>query len=534
VEVLGLSYKHTAVMIGIFFILSQISISTTTSIHSQSTLLSTDDSNNLTIWADGCFSLVGWTEMHADSGFATEAAISGTGGLQMDSDGFIVPFIPDIDDSDSGPLFVKQFTTPFTLADIVDFRVIMGYTHNVGYAGCLRVILFDETLNQTVSVEIYNRETGPDDNGRVRWTYYPLLDSPTWVWRSGYLDQSWDVEVSSWYDDVMDTPCVQIDIGDYIWPYFRELTYLNFETDRSIHYIGIQWVRNPDMDYSGYGLSLHDIRLIHRQSETFTRKWFHDCSNVSYFSQITEWDTTWWGERILTGDGVRSVNDSLVFDNMSSDNPGWHGPIFIHEITDPFPLSRLMRFSTSLEVTDELYDQDAKIELFLLGEDYSPILSIYCRQVHLSSSQVYYGIRYYFSNYDTADHYVTQGFLPPFEGRLTAWMTGHLGVLGTIPYEGRMLFTELNDTELNREISFIGIIPSVHDFHPMIPVRVHDILLETASNIPLTNPTSPGESDVPFVISPSSLISISVSLVSLSIIVIFTTKTIQYRRSDSI
>jgi len=491
--------------------------------------------NPLAIWHDDCTNTTGWTEQTSASGYNADGVISGTGGLHAGLLALYVPEIPPTTYNEYGPLFTKEFPNPIAISEILDFRVRLRFYDNPSEAGSLKIYLFDENKKSVFTLGL-NDVDYSNLNYRVIFHYNPVTLSP-WYAYTLESENDWNDYISFWYNDATETPYTLI--GQSLDPIYAVVTNDGeVEVDREITSIGISWTRGPQGEYDGSNLQLREINLMYRQPITSSQSWHHDCSNITQFEQVTEWNPTWWPDRILTLDNISSNGDAIYTPDYSSDVTDWYGPVFVCDLPFLVAIRDIIRFDIQLEFLYSVYADVVRFDFFLFDQDLQPLIRFYFYEVGNPYIGFYFGVQLFDKDLSSVEIHPDHSIAFSLSGTFSLWLSTSAGFFADIPFSKRDFIGGLNSVDADSEVAYFGVVPSSRELVSDIPVYIYDFHLdyvnESYSN---SNQTSPNNATITngngalFTLPPlEQLLFWAISFGSVIVILTFTIRTIRYRK----
>ena len=366
--------------------------------------------------------------------------------------------------------------------------------------------------------------------------YSPILLSP---WNSDRTrdDTAWNDYISFWYNDATETPYTLI--GHSLDTLYKNIVNDGMvEIDRKVASIGISWKRSNTGEYTGSNLELRHVRLVYRQPLTPVYSWHHDCTNVSHFEQVSEWNPTWWPNRILTMDNISSDGEAIYTPVYSGDASDWCGPIFLCELERPVPARDIVRFNIQLEFLYAIYDEELIFDFFLFTEDLRPIVRFYYQQAGWLYLGYSFGVRIYDEDFRTAELSPGHTMSTALNDTFSLWVSNRAGFFGDIPYSHRTFVGGTEPISSGTEVFYLGIAPSSNEPVSDIPVLVHEIHLDyiNESDPVLSLPsitTAMNNTGASFPLSVEQLAIWGVAIASAFVILVFSLQTVRYRQAAS-
>ena len=219
--------------------------------------------------------------------------------------------------------------------------------------------------------------------------------------------------------------------------------------------------------------------------------WHHDCSNTSLFDQYLDWPMNWWWETYTVSGGTMfSDGASLSFSDITYASPDWYGPIFVHNITEPFTLDNFEEFTVELDI-DNTDTSDAGImSVYLCDANYMPVIRVFCSDSWDWRSYGHNRAEYRFSNGSYVYHgntdYITWTLL---NDSISIWSEPNGDLYAEVPGFGSSLLLKSEFIEHDREIHHIVIQTGRLSSYSWMPSLVRDIKY-TIDSSPVTNSLS--------------------------------------------
>ena len=208
--------------------------------------------------------------------------------------------------------------------------------------------------------------------------------------------------------------------------------------------------------------------------------WHHDCSNTSLFDQYLDWPMNWWWETYTVSGGTMfSDGASLSFSDITYASPDWYGPIFVHNITEPFPLDNFEEFTVELDI-DNTDTIDAGImSVYLCDANYMPVIRVFCSDSWDWRSYGHNRAEYRFSNGSYVYHgntdYITWTLL---NDSISIWSEPNGDLYAEVPGFGSSLLLKSEFIQHDREIHHIVIQTGRLAGYTYMPSMIDDIYLQ--------------------------------------------------------
>ncbi len=495
-----------------------LSMAVLASPQSGASLLSQEqDGRALSEWHDDCNTASGWRQETEGSAYDVEYAITGFGDLVAVDGSLVAASIPQPVDEPHGPLFVKSLPHSVPMSGVVQFSVDVGSDFYLSQEGHLHVYLFDEEGRRVT-------RSGVTRSHFLEHVHYHS-DGREWAY-GRWMDEGWEGEEVWWYDDVVGWPVLGVRYYSPVQTSTEtQMSQIEYEQDRAISSIGIQFVHLDDRSYPDTKLKVYDIRLIYKTPEAPTKRCHIDCSNVSGFAfeDVAE-ALPWWSGRTTVLGEVHSDGSTLTFPGMQTEVDGWHGPLFVYDLAEPIPEYRVFRVSARLGIWREEYEACGVLEVYLCTAGYSPVYRFFVRQSEFPYLSPSYGLTYYTPSLEPFHHYGA--------GRnnvsLAAWRHPELGILSFVSYELNDFLVPPSALSSNREIMSIVIVPTSFEDRAWTTTEVDDIVIEYGVDPEST--TTGGGTGTPLTLTLVGVATVTISVVSLCVIALSSFKILKHKR----
>jgi hypothetical protein len=256
-----------------------------------------------------------------------------------------------------GPLFVKEIPGFVKVQDIYCLTAQIQFTDVSGRMGYLTVALFDENKELVSTLCAYDSWTGTTNK---RYLAYYKADSEGGAydsWLEQSLTTSWTAKFEFYCDSATKAATSKVDDGTP--QTHTHFTAQNYNKDRVVRYIGIQFARNTVYTYDGVYLKLDYLKLVYNK----LCKEFNDpCDNTVGWTQDLEWPGTFFDTASGT---LTSTSGYLQVSGLGVMNKG---PFWYKELSETFPVNQFTELvvqlqgagpTNSLSAFDlALYDED--------------------------------------------------------------------------------------------------------------------------------------------------------------------------------
>lgn len=219
-----------------------------------------------TVWHDDCSSTEGWISQTPSSGFDPKHPIFESGTLSSTSGYLIVTGISDPVTERKGPLFIKELGSAIPIDAIELFEAEVAFNYVGGVYGFLSIYLFDENKQKAAMLRLHDAWDASESHPESVFFNPGEIGDGTVHYK--ILFGSWSGHLRFWFDNVTESLVGELDDGT---PNTATLKASGeFDPDRAIRYIGIQWSRHPGATYQGENYRLLDIRLEYDSSKVGT------------------------------------------------------------------------------------------------------------------------------------------------------------------------------------------------------------------------------------------------------------------------
>ncbi|MHA1614986.1 MAG: DUF2341 domain-containing protein, partial [Candidatus Thorarchaeota archaeon] len=232
--------------------------------------METERSNNIQLaetnatWHDDCSSTDGWMSQNTSSGFDPKHTILESGTLSSTGGYLVVTGIADPVTERKGPLFIKELENTVSIDAIELFQAEVEFAYASDQYGFLSVYLFDENKQKAVMLRLHDAWAA--STSYPESVYFTPGEAGDGTVHDESLSGSWSGHLRFWYNESTGSVIGELDDGT---PNRATLkTAGNFDPDRSIKYIGIQWSRAQSVAYGEDSYRLLDVQLTYDVSET--------------------------------------------------------------------------------------------------------------------------------------------------------------------------------------------------------------------------------------------------------------------------
>ena len=389
-----------------------------------------------------------------------------------------------------GPVKSIPLSDPFKISELVRFDARIGFDSSVGsQLGGIRVMLHDS--NQRVISQFNIFDSWADDKQLKMPVHWAFLNGsytgtpwsePDWVTFAPYDETLTILQNSTGFYTIIP------EIGN-----FRLNVGPNDDLDRVVSYVSVWFAGNDGYSFCD-SVYLHSLSLEWAPQQgvsDFPISWHDDATNTSQFTQYMDWNMDWWFEDYLvtTGD-MTSDGDAYSFSNIpaASSPVRWHGPIYAHNLSQPFMLSDFQELSVHFDVDNTLGSYSGIISVYLCDEDFVPAIEVFLSDSWNSQSYGHNRAHYRYNNLT----YVTHGDVDyiswtTFNDTISIWSNATGDLLADVPGFGTDLLLLSEDVESSREIKYVVVQASRLAGYTWMPSEVLDINLEYEVSTPTTD-----------------------------------------------
>ena len=228
------------------------------------------------------------------------------------------------------------------------------------------------------------------------------------------------------------------------------------------------------------GASTRDMSL-----ESNDSSWSWDCSNTSDFIYNDSWNVAWYGEEwIITNDSMVSNGNTVSFPSIGPGS-GTHGPVYVHELADAFLLENLMNFEVKWSIDNSLTSYMGAYYVYLADSNRDPVTVILIHDWKAAEYAGSYGAQYYFSNGTIYAHGTPSPYaFTEFNGMIRAYYEPNVGVLGYFDGYSTSLITEVDESDLQREIRYVVVMGARFSSYALMPCYIDEVVLTWGTSEP--------------------------------------------------
>lgn len=229
-----------------------------------------------------------------------------------------------------------------------------------------------------------------------------------------------------------------------------------------------------------------DQSIISQASYT----WHHDCSNVTGFVSQGSWNVDFESDWTITSGTLTSSGTYFYFPDISTGTL-WHGPVYVYELAETYPLTNLSMFSVQYDVDNSVAGDAGAIWVYLADSSGYPIVTSRVVDDDGSVRRGTLGVEYRTSVDDPYFYGGTSVSFTEYQGTMDVWYDETYGVMGNVEGYGETSLYEPTAFEKTREIRYIVIMGGrLSGESPIVHARVLDILVQFETQSATTTTTT--------------------------------------------
>ncbi|MHA1864481.1 MAG: hypothetical protein ACTSWA_11985, partial [Candidatus Thorarchaeota archaeon] len=284
-----------------------------------------------------------------------------------------------------GPNYVHVLDRPFRLYQLTDFSVTGGIVQNSNTPlGRMYVALFDENKQITL-LAIWGDSWSGDDKSYFYMKYYPQNGGVSYQHIED-IQGSFEKTGKLWWDEssggqgaiysTIDGSGSGVPISEC------------YNASRVIKYVVLLGYQYSTLAIAD--MRIQDINVVADPNKRMAPPPFvDDCSDNDNFPLDNGFP---WGTRTY---GELAVGSGYLYPSAIPSSPtGWHGPNFVHVLSNPFELKDLSEFSVELEL-DQHSSQMGVMYIALFDENMQIVMLVYTGDSWVGSSKGYFHVVYY-------------------------------------------------------------------------------------------------------------------------------------------
>jgi hypothetical protein len=268
--------------------------------------------------------------------------------------------------------------------------------------------------------------------------------------------------------------------------------------------------------------------------------WHHDCSNTTDFELNSTWDLSWhqgWefvdGPLLCDGDSF-----SLFSGPVNGHEFLWRGPVFMLELPQKFSLDEFISLSVDFEISNiGDPEEESLCYVHLVDSNYDPIITLFWTDNFQLNNLMRYGVKYWNSEQSNTGFTTNPVYNQTLHYESVISKGDDSKLMFSIPtIENQELFVPPEEENL-RNITHVIIMYGSCNRWSLVQSFLHDITLEfnhiiqyDPSLIDAIDSPNPGEAFR--TIHPSTLFAWGLSFVSVTVIIIFTSRTLPHITED--
>lgn len=417
---------------------------------------SVDD--GIVTWHDDCTNTTSFDDLATWYGGAM-GAIASTGG-------YLYATEYGSTSGSHGPVYYHTFQG-LTIGDLnwLEAEIELDGTSALGAAA---IMLYDSDYNRVAILDVADSWTGVDETASYAGWYDVDFNAT-------YTPKEITDAVSEPYHETLR---IEVNttgiygliprIGD-----FKMLDAGEVEWDRDITYLCVQF-RTKDSYTTCQTMRIHDIKMQYVESGY---SWHHDGSSINPF--VNQQVQLNWYNLLNWANGSWASSGEYLYPQSIDVGSGWHGPTFVAELDQVHPLSQLSNFSVAVEAINDVASYCGKHTVYLADDDFDLILGVHINDAWNALQQGgVYGM-HRFKNYTGTDNGPEAA--TSFTGindSLSFRVEPDIGVYCYNPLYGETLLCEWDEAEFSRNVRYVILMSAQLESYPLMPFRVHDIMLE--------------------------------------------------------
>jgi len=443
------------------------------------------DSPSPTYWHDDCSSADGWLENTTDVNGLLEYVQTGID-LLTDGNRLFSDNIPLISVNVHGPQFFKKLPYPMLLENDLELQVEISHIGSTDCIGSVGIALLDQNNSTILTLEGYDNSYYSDScNSKVSAKTIDGYNMGSSSGKAGH----WTAIERVWYDST--TGALVTDVGGR---YRSFISSGRFDLEREVHYIGLYFYCGTTGTYES--AVVNDILLTTTTSESTIDSWFYDFSTKTGFSLDETWSLDGWlsdwelasgAMGIYYDDDEYTADHYCYFSVEPNASIGWHGPAFVHTLSDTFTLNRMKSFALQLAVVNLLDEYIGQIQVLLMDSNQRPVVRAYVGDDQNDDRYGQYFAEYIQANGSSYRHgMTTAASLTNFSGSMIFRYDETIGVSTSVIGFGEQILCSLDAIEGQREITHILILVGRFADDTYMPCIVDDFSLKWNATEPAT------------------------------------------------
>lgn len=390
-----------------------------------------------------------------------------------------------------GPVYYHTFEPALTINQFISLEVEIELDGSSAL-GAAAVLLYDSDYNRVAILDVADSWLASDYAAAYAGWYSDTF-TPNWLTPKDHPADT----VAEPYHETLRMEANNSGlfasiprVGD-----FKMMEYSDLELDRDISYLCVQF-RQKDSYTPCHTMRIHDIKLEYDLGHA----WHHDGSTMNPF--VNQQVHLNWYNLLNWANGSWASSGEYLYPQSIDADSGWHGPTYVAELDQVYPLSSLTNFSVAIEAINDVSSYCGKHTVYLADDDFDLILGVHVNDAWTASQQGgVYGMHRY-KNYSGTDNGpVSATSFSGINDSLSFRVEPDVGVYCYNPFYGETLLCEWNKTEFSRNVRYVILMSAQLDSYSLMPFRVHDILLEFTN----TSVAEEVDTDPPLIISPPDI-----------------------------
>ena len=220
-----------------------------------------------------------------------------------------------------------------------------------------------------------------------------------------------------------------------------------------------------------------------------TYTWHHKCDNTTGFVSQSSWNVDFESDWTITSGSLISCGTYFYFADIL---PAalWHGPVYVYELPERYPLANLTRLSIQYDVDNSNGGDAGAIWVCLADSSGDPIITSRVVDDEGSISKGTVGVEYRTS---VNTPYFCGGLSVPFtsyQSTMEVWYNETYGVMANVEGYGATSLYDPTPFEEAREIRYVVLMGGEFTSSPWIFARVLDIMIQFETGSTTTSTTT--------------------------------------------
>jgi len=439
---------------------------------------------NPIVWHDDCSNTSSFPDL-------ADAWYTGAMGSIAAGSGYIYATDYGSASGSHGPVYYHTFEPALTVGQFVSLEVEIELDGSSAM-GAAAVMLYDSDYHRVAILNVADSWLAVDDTAAYAGWYFYNFTTNSLTPR----DIS-DAVAEPYHETLrMETNSSGLYASIPRVGEFKMMDYSLLELERDITYLCVQF-RQSNAYTPCQTMRIHDIKLEYDLGNT----WHHDGSSMEPF--VNQQVHLNWYNLLNWANGTWASSGEYLYPHSIDSASDWHGPTYVAELDEVYPLSALSNFSVVIEAINDVTSYCGKHTVYLADDDFDLILGIHVNDAWSASQQGSVSGIHRYKNYTGTDNGPSSA--QPFTGindSLNFRVEPEVGVYCYNPLYGELLICEWNETEFSRNVRYVILMSAQYGSNTLMPFRVHDILLEFST---LTETEPEEDTDSPVITSLSDL-----------------------------